>query len=161
MHKNCLVVFLVISGQILFGQNYKSIRGLSGNPFIPGYYADPTIVCYHNKFYIYATIDPWGADSLALWESDDFQNWHYKKLNWPTKLLCSSPESSGSMAWAPGVIKGKDNRFHMFVSVGSEIYAGVSNSPEGPWKNVKADNSPFVKTQKKINVTALEEAFGK
>ena len=30
------------------------------------------------------------------------------------------------------------------VSVGSEIWAGVSDSPLGPWKNAKEDNSPLV-----------------
>jgi beta-xylosidase len=33
----------------------------------------------------------------------------------------------------------------MYVAVGSEVWAGVSNSPLGPWKNAKADNTPLVK----------------
>lgn len=104
------------------------------NPFIPGYYADPTIIVDNNTFYIYATIDSWGGDSLALWVSKDFKNWERKSLNWPTKALCKSPTSNDSKVWAPSVVKGKDNRFHMFVSVGSEVYAGISYKPEGPWK---------------------------
>lgn len=126
------------------------------NPFIPGYFADPSVLVDNNRFYIYATIDPWGGDSLALWVSDDFKHWYNKPLNWPTKSLCSSPTSNDSKVWAPSVKKGADGRFHMFVSVGSEIYAGISNHPEGPWENVKADGSPFIKTQKSINVHTID-----
>lgn len=130
------------------------------NPIISGYYADPSVIHADGKFYIYATVDPWGADSLALWVSNDFKNWKPKSLNWPTKKLCSSPTSNKNMVWAPSVIKGKDNKYHMFVSIGSEVYAGISDSPEGPWKNVKADNSPFITTQKAINVHTIDaEAF--
>ena len=55
------------------------------NPIIPGYYADPCIIQDEGKIYIYATIDPWGSNCLACWESEDWKNWHFKNLNWPTK----------------------------------------------------------------------------
>ena len=29
------------------------------NPIIPGYFADPSLVQYDGKFYMYATADPW------------------------------------------------------------------------------------------------------
>jgi beta-xylosidase len=45
------------------------------NPIIPGYFADPSLVQHDGKFYVYATIDPWGGDTLACWESDDFRSW--------------------------------------------------------------------------------------
>jgi hypothetical protein len=43
--------------------------------------------------YIYATIDPWGGETLACWESKDWKNWTYRELNWPTKKACTSSTS--------------------------------------------------------------------
>ena len=51
------------------------------------------------------------------------------------------------MVWAPSVVRGKDGKFYMYVSVGSEIWAGVSNHPLGPWKNAKEDNSPLINSK--------------
>ena len=115
------------------------------NPIVDGFYADPSIVKYEGKYYMYATIDPWGGDELAVFESSDFKNWEQKHINWPTKEACTSSTSNGSMVWAPSVIQAKNGKFYMYVSVGSEVWAGVSENPLGPWKNVKEDNSPFIK----------------
>jgi len=109
-----------------------------------GYFADPSILKDGENYYIYATIDPWGGEELAVFETKDFKHFEQKHLNWPSKKACTSPTSNGSMVWAPSVVKAPDGKFHMFVSVGSEIWAGVSDSPLGPWKNVKSDNSPFI-----------------
>lgn len=150
-----------IKGIILFtftavsSANYAQ-NNFIRNPIIPGYFADPSIIVDNNKFYLYATIDPWGGDSLAFWVSDDFKNWVRKRLNWPTKAQCTSKTSNDSKVWAPSVIKGNNGKFHMFVSVGSEVYAGISDAPEGPWKNVKSDGGPFIATQRSINVHTID-----
>lgn len=122
----------------------QSTNGFITNPIMPGYFADPTIIKEDGKFYIYATIDPWGGDELAVFESTDLKNFERKHINWPTKKACTSPTSNGSMVWAPAVRKGVDGKFYMYVSVGSEVWAGVSEHPLGPWKNAKADNTPLV-----------------
>ncbi|MDQ8188020.1 family 43 glycosylhydrolase [Pelagicoccus sp. SDUM812002] len=111
----------------------------NANPIIPGYYADPSIVSYEGKHYIYATIDPWGGEQLSCWESSDFKNWTLNLLNWPTKTACTSPTSMGAMVWAPSVIEGTDGMFYMHVSVGSEIWVGVAEHPLGPWENPLGD----------------------
>ena len=36
------------------------------NPILPGYFADPSLVQYEGKFYLYATVDPWGSGFSAL-----------------------------------------------------------------------------------------------
>lgn len=114
------------------------------NPVIKGHFADPSIIKSNGKYYVYATIDPWGGDELAVFESEDFINWERKKINWPTLEACQTELSTSSRVWAPGVIKA-NNKFYMYVSVGSEIWAGVSENPLGPWKNAKADNTPIIK----------------
>jgi beta-xylosidase len=96
---------------------------------------------------LFATIDPWGGEELAVFESSDFKNWKRHKLNWPTKKQCTSSTSGGALVWAPAVVKGKDGKFYMYVSVGSEIWAGTSNHPLGPWKNLKHDQTPLISTQ--------------
>lgn len=162
---NVYIRYFLLSLALVFSlqtgaQKNSSRNRYTGNPIIPGYFADPTIVVADNKYYIYATVDPWGGDSLALWVSDDFKNWTRKPLNWPTKQLCKSPTSNNNKVWAPSVVLGTDKQYHMFVSVGSEVYAGVSAHPEGPWRNVKADGGPFITTQKAINVHTIDaEAF--
>jgi len=132
----------------------------TGNPIIPGYYADPTVIQDGGKFYIYATLDPWGGDELGLWESSDLTNWKLIPLSWPTKQLCQSKNSNQNKVWAPSVIKGKDGKFHMFVSVGSEVYAGVADQPAGPWTNAVADNQPLITTQAANGIHSIDaEAF--
>jgi arabinoxylan arabinofuranohydrolase len=111
----------------------------SANPILPGYYADPSVVQEGGKTYIYATLDPWGDNMLGCWESSDFKNWNYRVLNWPTKQACTSPTSKVPNVWAPSVVRGQDGKFHMYVSVGSEVWAGVADFPLGPWRNALGD----------------------
>ncbi|MXN92176.1 family 43 glycosylhydrolase [Flavobacterium sp. Sd200] len=114
------------------------------NPIIDGYYADPTIVKHNDIYYIYATIDPWGGEELAVLTTKDFKDFTKEHINWPTKAQCKTATSSDAMVWAPCVVKGTDGKFYMYVSVGSEVWGGVADSPLGPWKNLKADNTPLV-----------------
>jgi len=115
----------------------------SGNPILPGYYADPSIVQDGGKVFIYATLDPWGGNTLGCWESNDWKNWTYKVLDWPTRAACRTPQGGNNGVWAPSVIKGRDGKFHMYVSVGNELWAGVADHPTGPWKNALGDK-PFI-----------------
>jgi arabinoxylan arabinofuranohydrolase len=109
------------------------------NPILPGYYADPSLVAHEGRFYLYATLDPWGGDTLGCWESPDFKHWTYRSLNWPTKAACTSLTSKDSKVWAPSVIRARDGRFFMYVSVGSEVWVGVAAHPLGPWRNALGD----------------------
>lgn len=111
----------------------------AGNPVLPGYYADPSIVRHEGAFYVYATLDPWGGETLGCWTSPDFRNWTYRVLNWPTKRACRSPTSGGSAVWAPSVVRAKSGKFFMYVSVGSEVWAGTADHPLGPWRNALGD----------------------
>ena len=111
----------------------------SGNPILPGYFADPSLVQHAGKAYIYATLDPWGDRTLGCWESTDFKSWSYRVLNWPTKEACKSSSSGGSAVWAPSVVRAKNGMFYMYVSVHNEVWAGIADHPLGPWRNVLGD----------------------
>ena len=56
----------------------------AANPVLPGYAADPSVVVHEGAFFIYATNDPWGGETLGCWESPDFKNWTYRELYWPS-----------------------------------------------------------------------------
>ena len=49
----------------------------AGNPFIPGYFADPTIKKFGDTYYLYATTDGTGNGygPAQVWVSKDFRNW--------------------------------------------------------------------------------------
>lgn len=129
-----LVILCSCGSSVNNKQEYKYVS----NPILPGYFADPSIIELDGKYYIYATVDPWGEDFLSCWSSDDFVNWTFHKLNWPTKAECTTPLSKENKVWAPSVVK-YNNNYYMYVSVGSEIWCGVASHPLGPWKNALVD----------------------
>lgn len=131
----------------------------AANPIVPGYFADASFLQADGKLYIYATLDPWGAETLGCWESVDGKNWTYRKLNWPTKTLCTGPTSMSAMVWAASVVKATDNKYHMFVSVGSEVWTGVAEHPLGPWKNALGDKPLIPSTWNKEFHMIDAEAF--
>lgn len=141
MKKVFFLVILAVANIPAYSQKHDP---LISNPILGGYFADPTIIKFNGTFYIYATIDPWGGNELAVLETKDFHSFTQKHINWPTKKECSSPTSGSDMVWAPSVVKAGNGKYYMYVSVGNEIWAGVSNAPLGPWKNAKADGTPLV-----------------
>ncbi len=131
----------------------------AANPILPGYYADPSFVRHEGVNYIFATLDPWGGDSLGCWASSDFGNWTFRELNWPTKRACTSPTSQSSKVWAPSVVRAGDGRFFMYVSVGSEVWVGVADQPAGPWRNALGDR-PLIASNYKPGYHMIDaEAF--
>ena len=146
MKKCCMLLTLVLlvtlSGCNKFNGN-KSVKIEPKSPLIDGLYADPSVVVHDGYFYIYATIDPWGGNELALLKSADLKSFERLSLNWPTKEQCTSPTSNEHTVWAPSVIKGKNGKYYMYVSVGSEVWVGQANHPEGPWHN-PLENKPLI-----------------
>ena len=145
LKKYGVIIALMLFALVTSCSEKKKSEIVLQDPLIDGDFADPSIIKFEGKYYIYATIDPWGAEELGVLESDDFVHWEQKHIKWPSKELCTSETSNSSNVWAPSVIQAKDGKFYMYVSVGSEIWAGVSDHPLGPWKNAKKDNSPLIK----------------
>ena len=133
------LIMFVFSISAACGQERRS-----HNPIVKRYFADPTIIKNKGTYYIYATIDPWGGKELGVLETRNFKNFKQKHINWPTKAACTSATSNGSMVWAPSVVKAANGNYYMYVSVGSEVWVGVSAQPLGPWRKAKASNVPLV-----------------
>ena len=50
----------------------------AGNPFLPGYFADPCARKFGDTYFIYATPDGWGGcgeGPAGVWTSKDFVHW--------------------------------------------------------------------------------------
>ena len=100
----------------------------NANPFIPGYFADPTIRQFGDTYYLYATTDGTGNGygPAQAWVSHDFVNWKNIVMNWPTT----------EVVWAPDVVQQPDGRFRYYYCEPCVISIGESDSPVGPWKNI-------------------------
>ena len=98
------------------------------NPFIPGYFADPTIRKFGDTYYVYATTDGTGNGygPAQVWMSKDFVNWKNFVMNWPTT----------EVVWAPDVVQQPNGKYRYFYCEPCNINIGESDSPVGPWKNI-------------------------
>lgn len=111
----------------------KAFNALStGNPVIPGYFADPTVKKFGDTYYMYATTDGSGAGfgPSQVWTSKDFANWTLMPMNWP----------DSHWIWAPDVMKHTDGNYYYFYCQPCMIHCGVSETPRGPWKNILGES---------------------
>ena len=124
----------------------------AGNPFIPGYFADPTIRKFGDTYYIYATTDGTGNGygPAQAWVSKDFVNWQNVLLNWPTT----------EVVWAPDVVQQPDGSFRYYYCTPCEVRVGESSSPLGPWKNrLSASDAVLVPDRFVHNAITLDPAL--
>lgn len=128
--KTCQRVLATMIGIML------SVSAYSGNPFLPGNFADPCMIAYKDTFYLYATT----SVDATVWYSTDLKNWKLRTLNWPTSTHLRN-------MWAPAVVQGKDGRFYAYYSLKSQIYVGVADHPVGPFRNLLPDEAPFIKSR--------------
>ena len=100
----------------------------AGNPFLPGYFADPTIRKFGDTYYLYATTDGTGNGygPAQVWVSKDFRHWKNIVMNWPTT----------EVVWAPDVVQQQDGTFRYYYCEPCNINIGESTSPIGPWHNI-------------------------
>lgn len=112
----------------------------SGNPILPGWYADPEAVVFGKQYWIYPTysdkyekqvfFDAFSSKDLVQWKKHE----HILDTNairWAKRAM-----------WAPAVVK-KDNKYYFFFAANdiqnNQEYGGigvaVSDKPEGPYKD--------------------------
>ena len=120
-----------------------------GNPFIPGYFADPTIRKFGDTYYLYATTDGTGNGygPAQVWVSKDFVSWKNIVMNWPTT----------EVVWAPDVVQQPDGTYRYYYCEPCNINVGESVSPVGPWKNILGkDDAVMVPDRYVHNVITLD-----
>lgn len=106
---------------------------MTGNPLFPGFYADPEIRIFNDRYYVYSTFSaPYGQQTFFdVWTSADLTRWVKK----PRILdFADVPWSTGQAAWAPSAIS-RDGKYYLYFSAGdgAGIGVAVASSPEGPF----------------------------
>lgn len=126
-----VAAFLLLGAVSGFARKKHDAPG-TGNPVIPGYFADPTIKKFGDTYYMYATTDGSGAGfgPAQVWTSKDFVNWTLMPMNWP----------DSHWIWAPDVIRHTDGRYYYFYCQPCIIHCGVSETPRGPWKIILGES---------------------
>lgn len=132
MNRIYLVAAFLLLGAVSGFTRKKHDAPGTGNPVIPGYFADPTIKKFGDTYYMYATTDGSGAGfgPAQVWTSKDFVNWTLMPMNWP----------DSHWIWAPDVIRHTDGRYYYFYCQPCIIHCGVSETPRGPWKNILGES---------------------
>ena len=132
MNRIYLVAAFLLLGAVSGFARKKHDAPVTGNPVIPGYFADPTIKKFGDTYYMYATTDGSGAGfgPAQVWTSKDFVNWTLMPMNWP----------DSHWIWAPDVIRHTDGRYYYFYCQPCIIHCGVSETPRGPWKNILGES---------------------
>jgi beta-xylosidase len=123
--------FLAFSICLFFckcNQKHETIK--SGNPIIDGWYADPEVAVYENKYWIFPTFsarfekqvffDAFSSDDLVHWEKHS-HILDSGSVKWIKKAL-----------WAPATIE-KDGKYYLFFA------ANDVQSPVSPWWNPAKD----------------------
>ena len=130
------VIISCVSGSFLNAQKKKK----SGNPVLPGWYADPEGMIFGDKYWIYPTYSaPYSKQVFFdAFSSSDLVNWQKHE-----RILDSTEIKWAKMAmWAPAVIK-KEEKYYFFFGANdiqsNKEYGGigvaVSDKPEGPFKD--------------------------
>jgi len=99
-------------------------RKLAGNPLFDGWYADPEIHLFGDRYYIYPTTSA-DFDSQTFFEalsSADLSNWtnHGRILD-----FADIPWSTNRAAWAPSVAD-RNGRYYIYFSAGDGAGIGVA-----------------------------------
>ncbi len=118
------------------------IQKFSGNPVLPGWYADPELHAFEGRYYIYPTYSaPYEEQTFfEVWSSDDLTDWKRNGIGLDFKDV---PWSTNRASWAPSVAE-RDGKYYMYFSAGdgAGIGVAVADHPSGPF--VDALGAPLV-----------------
>jgi GH43 family beta-xylosidase len=110
-------------------------------PVIPGLYADPHIVNFDGRYYIYPTTDgfaSWSGTQFKAFSSTDLVNWTDHGV-----ILDLGPGVSwaDNSAWAPSIAR-RDGKYYFYFSGGlasgntaKQLGVAVADSPTGPFRD--------------------------
>ncbi len=112
----------------------------SGNPLFPGWYADPDVVVFNDRYFIYPTTSDVYEKQIFLdaYSSPDLVTW----TKHPRVLTNEQITWAKRAMWAPSAIE-KDGKFYLFFSA-NDVHKGevggigvaVADKPEGPFKDL-------------------------
>lgn len=137
-----------MAGVAAGGTSWNAQR--TGNPLLPGYFADPSARKFGDTYYVYATPDGWdvGRGPAGAWSSKDFVHWTWHPMNWPQT----------EFKWAPSVVE-FEGRYYMFNSVPCQTWAAVADHPLGPWTNLVGEGPMMLDQTPKETIVLDAEIF--
>jgi len=112
----------------------------SGNPVFEGWYADPEVIVYNDKYWIFPTFSAPYEEQVKFdcFSSPDLVNWtKYENI-----IDTSEVKWAWRAMWAPGVIE-KDGKYYFFFAA-NDVHPGevggigvaVADQPQGPYKDL-------------------------
>lgn len=134
-----ITLLLLISMVSCISQNQRI--ELSGNPILPGWYADPEGAMFEDKYWIYPTKScPYTEGvSFDCFSSTDLINWE-KHTN---ILDTAEVKWAWQTMWAPAIIENEGKYYYFFsandIQSDNEpggIGVAVSDHPQGPFKDL-------------------------
>ncbi len=136
---------IFLSGLLVFfvscknsGKNEK--KEWSGNPVFEGWYADPEVIVYDDKYWIFPTFSAPYEEQVKFdcFSSPDLVNWtKYENI-----IDTSEVKWAHRAMWAPGVIE-KDDKYYFFFAA-NDVHPGevggigvaVADQPQGPYTDI-------------------------
>lgn len=111
------------------------------NPVWPGYFADPFVVRWEDRYVAYGTGEQVEGRAFRMLTSTDLVSW--SSVGGALQPL---PPEQGSDYWAPEVVAA-DGRWWMYYSVGHgdrghHLRVAVAGSPLGPFVDCEVDLTP-------------------
>ncbi|RPD50229.1 arabinan endo-1,5-alpha-L-arabinosidase [Hymenobacter sediminis] len=111
----------------------------SGNPVLPGWYADPEVIVFGNRYWIYPTYSAPYVQQVHMdaFSSPDLVHW----TKHPRIVDTTAVKWARKAMWAPSIIKKADKYFLFFGA--NDVHEGeiggigvaVADRPEGPFKD--------------------------
>ena len=140
----CLITgYLPLKAQVI--QSSKIVNSqegaqFSGNPILPGWYADPEAVIYGKQYWIFPTFSAKYEDQIFIdaFRSKDLVHW----VKMPKVLDTSRVKWAKKAMWAPAVLKSKEKYYLFFAA--NDVHEGeiggigvsVADRAEGPYQDL-------------------------
>lgn len=127
MNKKTYLISLALSITLsVFSQEKDWNDPQTGNPVVPGYFADPCLVDFDGKYHIYSTTVSKFMEPM-VWTSEDLQSWEVHSLG----------ITGDHLFWAPSVLKGDDGKIYLYYSSGYDYkcHLYVGETATGPWED--------------------------
>ena len=100
----------------------------TGNPILPVPAADPTMVRFGDRYYVYPTFGGIAETGFGTWSSRDLTSWQYEGMI----LKFSDLGWVDKDPWAPDIIE-RNGKYYFYFSAASSIGVAVADSPTGPF----------------------------